>query len=279
MRGAKRASGAADARERSQQILREVDAVDRHVEQVAGAGQVPGTAASPNSSRASPRNRWLRKCRGSPSCAAGDQMLQIAHRRGKAIGERRHVHHAGVAGRVIHLAHFAGVQAQRLLAHHVLAVRRGGQRRSAVCVKLGVAMITASTFGIGADRLADRCVTLSMPQSAAALVQQLGIGVAGGHQRGPRIEPDGRHVVIIADRAGADDGDADRLADEPLMMRLAWLPTVSWIEYGHAVRVCRDRRPQGLCSVGDGSPMSATIDRWRMRPRIRRATPCGDSPQ
>ena len=49
---------------------------------------------------------------------------------------------------------------------------------------------------------------VDLPLAAAAL-EQRGIGIAGGDQLGPRIEPDRRHMVIIADAAGADARDSN----------------------------------------------------------------------
>ena len=120
------------AGDRSQQVLREVDAVDRHVEQVARAGQV--LVLPPAPARFGPVEKSLAaKVPRLAERAAGDQVLQVPHRRREAVGERRHVDDARVAGRVIHRAHFAGVQPERLLAHDVLAVPGGrhGDRRGA----------------------------------------------------------------------------------------------------------------------------------------------------
>ncbi len=59
---------------------------------------------------------------------AGDQMLEIPHGRGETIGERRHVNDARLVGRLLHPAHFVGIQPKRLLAHQMLARlgRNGG---------------------------------------------------------------------------------------------------------------------------------------------------------
>ena len=73
-------------------------------------------------------------------------------------------------------------------------------------VKLGVAMITASTLG-SAQMASGSVVTQSIPHSAFRRFQQGRVGVAGRGQLGPGVELDRRHVVIVADRAGADDGD------------------------------------------------------------------------
>src|SRR4029079_10763948 len=43
----------------------------------------------------------------------------------------------------------------------------------------------------------------------AALVEELAAGVADAGQAGTGIDADGGNVVIITDRAGTDDGDAD----------------------------------------------------------------------
>ena len=108
-------------------------------------------------------------------------------------------------GRVVHFADFAGVQAQRLFAHHVLAGLGRGQRRSRWCVKLGVAMITASTSG-SAQISRQSVVTRSMPQSLRRRSSKLGSAsqAATSSARGSSRMPG--HVVIIAHRPGADDG-------------------------------------------------------------------------
>ena len=78
------------------------------------------------------------------------------------------------------------------------------------CVKFGVAMITASTSGIGTDRFEVGRDVVAAPVGAP-LVEQLAAGVAHAGQPRPRIEPNRRHVVIIADRPRADDANANRI--------------------------------------------------------------------
>ena len=77
------------------------------------------------------RNRCERKCRGVPRAPVFQEVPQVAHRRGEAVREGRHVDDARVAGRLVHRADLAGVQPERLLAHDVLARprRRHGDRR------------------------------------------------------------------------------------------------------------------------------------------------------
>ncbi len=180
--------------------------MDRHVEQIAGAGQFAILAPTP--ARLGPIEKALAaKVPRLAQGAAGDQVLDIAHGRREAISKRRHVHHAVVAGRVIHFAHFAGVESQRLFAHHVLAVAgRGHGDRPVSLVGRGDdhrvdVRIVAHRVRIGRD-FVDAPV-------AFALFQQLGVGIAGGDQFGPSVEPQAGHVVIFTDRAGADDSNAN----------------------------------------------------------------------
>jgi hypothetical protein len=112
-----------------------------------------------------------------------------------------------VAGRLVHPANLLRVEPERLLAHRVLAVLRGRQgdrpvgevRRGdddGVDLRIG-----AERLGVGGDLLD--------PPIGLPLFQQRRIGVADGNQPGARIESDARDVVVIADRARADDGDPD----------------------------------------------------------------------
>ena len=77
------------------------------------------------------------------------------------------------------------------------------------CVKLGVAMITASTSG-SAQIASGSVVTLSTPQSllrcssSSAFASQAATSFARESSR------DRRHMVVVADRAGADDSNPDR---------------------------------------------------------------------
>ncbi len=128
-----------------------------------------------------------------------DEIFQIAHRGGEAIGESGHVDHARTIGRVGHFLHFAGVQPQWLFAHDVLAATGGGDRNLLVREIRGGDQHAVNVIG-GADLAIVGRDPLDTP-FRAAVVEQLGIGVAGGDQRGARIEPDARHVVIIADGA------------------------------------------------------------------------------
>ena len=135
------------------------------------------------------------------------QMPHVPHRRGEAIRERRHVDDFRVAAGVVHRPHFAGVQPQRLLAHHVLAVPGGGERDRFVR-EIRRGDDDRIDVRIGADRLEVGRDIFAAPV-LAALLEQLRAGVADAGQPGPRIEANRRHMVIIADRAGSDDGDAN----------------------------------------------------------------------
>src|SRR5262245_9155763 len=88
-------------------------------------------------------------------------------------------------------------------------------RAIGLCLEFRVAMITASTRSfpridsvIGTDRFEIRGDVVATPV-LAALLQKVLAGITNAAQSGPRIEADGRHVVVIADGPGTDDGDAN----------------------------------------------------------------------
>src|SRR5262245_4998222 len=113
----------------------------------------------------------------------------------------------GIPARVVHRADFAGIQTERLFAHHVLAVLGGGERDRFVREigrgdDHGVDVrVSANRFVVGRDVVA--------APVGAALVEQLAAGVANAGQAGAGIDADGGYVVVVADRAGTDDRDAD----------------------------------------------------------------------
>ncbi len=116
---------------------------------------------------------------------------------------------ARLFGGAVHLLHFAGVQSERLFAHDVLASPSGGDRDLFVREVGGGYQHTVDVVGGTNFAIVSRDAFES-PVSAA-LVEQLGIGVAGGHELGSRIEADARHMMVIADGAGTDDGQSNRL--------------------------------------------------------------------
>ncbi len=73
-----------------------------------------------------------------------DQVAEVAHRGGEAVGEGRHVNDAGVASGLVHEADLVGVAAQRLLAHDVLAVFGGGEGDRQVGVRRRVSGLAVS---------------------------------------------------------------------------------------------------------------------------------------
>ena len=107
------------------------------------------------------------------------------------------------------VAHFPRVQTQRLLAHHVFAAGGGGHRQGNVREirrrnDHGIDVrIVANLLVIGRD-VVDGPV-------AFALLQQAGIGIARSHQCGAWVEANPRHMVIVTDGTGTDDGDANGL--------------------------------------------------------------------
>src|SRR5262245_52419972 len=142
-----------------------------------------------------------------PELTAGRQVPHIPHRRRKAVGTRRHVHHARVAASAVHPASLRRTQSQRLLAHYVLAVLRRRQRdrpmreiwrRDYNCVNV---RIRAQLLIIGRHILALPILT--------PLLEQLPAGVANSAQPRALIESNGRNVVIVADGASTDDRDSD----------------------------------------------------------------------
>jgi hypothetical protein len=101
--------------------------MDRHIKQVACARQFfvlsPGPAClGPIQEPLAAKVPWLAQR------AAFHKMPHITHRRRKAVGESGHVHDMVVACRFVHMAHFAGIQTQRLLAHDMLAGGCCGKR-------------------------------------------------------------------------------------------------------------------------------------------------------
>ena len=138
-----------------------------------------------------------------------EQMPQVAHRRGEPVSEGRHVHDLGVPGRLVHLADLARAQAQRLLAHDVLAGPRGrhGDRPVGVVRRgdhHGVNLVGAAQ-GLGIGRR-----VLDVP-FGLALLEQAGIRVADRDQPGAGVEPEARQVMIGRHGPDADERDPDRL--------------------------------------------------------------------
>jgi len=135
------------------------------------------------------------------------QVPHVSHRRREAIGERSHMDNPGVAAGVIHLADFAGVEAERLFAHHVLAMFGGSQRDGEVSeVRRG------NDDGVDAGVSAELLVVGGQVRDSpvlAALLQKFRTGIASAYELGPRVKPNTGDVVIVADGSGADDGDVN----------------------------------------------------------------------
>ena len=143
-----------------------------------------------------------------PQCAACGQMPHIAHRRGEAVGEGRHVDDFGVACRMVHRPHLVRIESKRLFAHDVLAMGCGGERHLAMGeiwrgddhrVDVGI----CAYFAVVGRRPLDVPIR-------PALLQQSFTGVADGHQLGAGVDADAGDVMIVAYRAGAYNRDADR---------------------------------------------------------------------
>ena len=97
----------------------------QHVAELARPGQL--RALAPREIPAAPVLEPLRaEVPRRAERAARDEVLQVAHRRHEAIGEGRHVAHAGGLGGLVHLARLGDVHRNRLLAEHVLAGPDGG---------------------------------------------------------------------------------------------------------------------------------------------------------
>ena len=104
----------------------------------------------------------------------------------------------------VHLGRIGKVEAQRLLAHHMLAAGNAGQRDLLVR-EVGRRNDDRVDVGIVGDLLIIRRDLLT-PPVAHSLPQQLFVRVANGDQFGPRINGDAGNMVIIGNRPGSDDG-------------------------------------------------------------------------
>ena len=144
-----------------------------------------------------------------PQPAAGDQMLQVSHRRRKAVSERCHMYDAGRVRRMAHHADLAGVEPQRLFAYYVFASLRGRDGDVAMR-KVRRGDDHGIDFRIRANCPVVRSYAISAPVLSSA-VEQPTIGIAGGHQTGTRVQPDARHVVVIANGAGANNRQSHAL--------------------------------------------------------------------
>ena len=102
---------------------------------------------------------------------------------------------------LVHRPHFAGVQPERLLAHDVLAVLGRGQG-DRLMGEVGRGDDDGVDVGIGAEGLGVGRDVVDPPLGLRRSSSR--VGVAGADQLGPRVELDRGHVVIVADRPGAD---------------------------------------------------------------------------
>ena len=140
--------------------------------------------------------------------ARSQQMPEVSHRRCKAISKRGHVYEVRFARGRIHLVDFVRIQTKRLFAHDMFAVfRRGKAHRAMRKVRRGdnhrVDIVArANRFVVGAAGID--------PPFLLASRDKIGIGIANGCQFRARVEFDGGHVVIIADRARTNNGNANR---------------------------------------------------------------------
>ena len=196
----------ADFLDGPQQLLGEVDSMNGHVEQVAGARLVL-ILAPPPAGLGKIQEALAAEMPGCSKVAFLNQVLQVAHRRREAIGKGGHVNHSCGLRRAVHRGDLVRTQAERFFAHDVLAAGRGRDRKLLVGeVRRGDddsihILVREDLFRVGGD-LVDLPVDL-------AFLKKSFVGIADGHQPGPRIEPDSGNVVVVAHQASADDGKVD----------------------------------------------------------------------
>ena len=78
------------------------------------------------------------------------------------------------------------------------------------CVKFGVAITRASISG-SAQSSRKSVVVFFNPHSRPPPLQQRRIGIASSDKPSPIIQPNPRHMVIIANFPGADQRDTNRI--------------------------------------------------------------------
>ena len=184
-----------------------VDAVDRHVEQVTSAGA--GLELSPAPTGFGPVEEALAaEVTGHSECAGVDEMPEVAHRGGEAVGEGGHVADVVPLRFEEHLAGFGEVEAQRFFAHDMLAGANAGESDGAMTV-VGGGDDDGVDVGIGGDLFVFGGDFGGAPVGEPLLEEGL-VGVAVGDEFGARIELDPGDVVVIGDGTGTDDGVADR---------------------------------------------------------------------
>ena len=136
-----------------------------------------------------------------------DEMAEVSHGRGKAVGERRHVPHSFGLGGIVHFGCFRVAHAERFFAHDMLTaadtgesdffmseIRRGDDDRIDV-------------FVVG-DLVKVGCVLRWTP-FVLALIQELFVRIADRSQFATGIDTDPGDMMKIGNQTSSDDGDAD----------------------------------------------------------------------
>ena len=111
---------AADSLERPQKIHTEVDAVNCHVVEVAGARGLLVLPPSPAGLRQVQKALAAKVTRCSQRTGF-HEMPEVPHRRRKTIRESSHVHNSGIPGSPVHLLSLGRAQTERLFTQDVLA--------------------------------------------------------------------------------------------------------------------------------------------------------------